>query len=172
MFRSKSPLLPRSHPQNHESLGNLLAFPRSAKIPASLAPTSLHPSATTSPLDTPDRPQPQSPQWFAHSFRHTGGVPLLCSIFGFPILTVAPTKLSVSLLFTALTRCVTPNPFVCHSYTRHRGVGYTPRTPVYFSSGSLSKDIFRPVPRPVARDLWATSPCVTLPRPGVPRGAA
>lgn len=172
MIRSKSPLLPRSHPQSYESLGNPVAFPRSAETPGPLAPTSLHPSVTAPPLDTPDLPQPQSSQWLAHSFRHIGGVPLLCSIFALPISTIALCKLPVSPLLGALTRRVKPNPFVCHSYRKHLGVGYTPCRPIYFAPPNSSKEIFLPIHRPVARGQLATKPSLSLPGPGVPRGAA
>ncbi len=172
MIRSKSALLPRSHPQTYEFPGNPVAFPRSAETPGSLAPTSLHPSVTTPPLDTPDLPQPQSPQWFAHSFRYIGGVPLLCSIFEFPILTIALSKLSVSRLFAILIRKIMLNFFVCHSYKKRPGVGYSCGSRIYVPPPHLSRETFPSVRRTVAREPSAAKPCLSLPRPGVPRGAA
>jgi hypothetical protein len=171
MIRPRFPFSPGSRPQTHDSPSLPVAFLRSPQTPRPLAAAVLHPSVTNTPPDTRDRPQPQSSQWLAHSFRHIGGVPLPCSIFGLPISTFTHSKLPVSRALAALGRRVMHNSLVCRTYTKHRGVGYPRRTRICFSHPSFSLEIFSPIHRPVARGQWASKPSVSLPEPSVPRGA-
>jgi hypothetical protein len=171
MIRPRFPFSPGSRPQTHDSPSLPVAFLRSPQTPRPLAAAVLHPSVTNTLPDTPDRPQSQSSQWLAHSFRHIGGVPFPCSIFPFPISTFTHSKLPVIPAFAALGRRVKPNPCVCHSYRKHPGVGYPRCTRIYLSPPSFSLEIFSPIHRPVGRGQWAAKPSVSLPEPGVPRGA-
>jgi len=131
-------------------------FPR---IPGFLILISLRPYFITSSTATQDRPQPKPPQSLAHTSRCIGGVPLATSSFDFPIShfvfsTASASPLAAILTDTSqlhenkttlspasatLTRTVKHKSFVCHSYKKHRGVGY----PSIADPPSLSSRRFR-----------------------------
>jgi hypothetical protein len=141
MVVSQSPFPPSSSPQSLESSSLPLD---SLRVPGSPFVTSLHPYLIPSSSTTQDLPQPLSPHSLAHTFHHTGGFHTSTASFEFPISnfvfsTASATPLSATLTdtpqfhenkatlspaFATLTRRVKPNSFVCHSYRKHRGVGY------------------------------------------------
>jgi hypothetical protein len=141
MVVSQSPFPPSSSPQSLESSSLPLDSLRVLGSPIAI---SLHPFLIPASSTTQDLPQPLSPHSLAHTFHHTRRVPTSTSSFDFPIsnfafstasasplsatLTDTPqlheSKTTLSLAFATLTRLVKPNSFVCHSYKKHRGVGY------------------------------------------------
>ena len=143
MIRSKSPFPLRFPPQAPDSPSCPSAFSHLSKRSRPLADTFPRPYFIASSLVTQDRPQPQSSQPLAHTFRHTGGVPPGTPIFEFPFsrfvratssasplfATLAKSsqllenKTTLSPAFATLTRLVNHNPFVCHSCRKHPGVG-------------------------------------------------
>jgi hypothetical protein len=157
MVSSQSPFPHLSRPQSLESSSLPPIFPR---VPSSPLVTSLRPYLIPSSTATQDRPQSQPPQSLAHTFHRTGVVPPSTSSFEFPIsnfvfstasasplsatLTNNPqlheNKATLSSAFATLTRRVKPNSFVCHSYKKHRGVGY----PSLADPASLRSRCFAP----------------------------
>ena len=141
MVVSQSSFLPLSRPQTPDSPS---LPPNLHRLPGSPFVTSLRPYLIPSSSTTQDRPQPLSRHSLAHTFHHTGGVPASTPIFKFPIsnfvfstpsasplfatltdtLQLHENKTTLSPVFATLTRHVKPNSFVCHSYKKHRGVGY------------------------------------------------
>ena len=141
MVVSKSSFPPSSSPQSLESSSLPLD---SLRVPGSPIATPLHPYFIPSSAATQDLPQPLSPHSLAHTFHFTGGVLTSTPIFEFPIsnfgfstasasplsatLTDNPqldeNKTTLSLAFATLTGRVKHKSFVCHSYKKHRGVGY------------------------------------------------
>jgi len=141
MVASQSSSLPLSRTQSLDSSSLPPSFPR---VLSFRFVTSLHSYFITSFSATQDRPQPQLPQSLAHTSRRIGGVPTCTPSFEFPIshfvlstplaspvfatLTdhaqLDENKATLSPAFATLTGHVTLNPFVCHSYEKHRGVGY------------------------------------------------
>jgi hypothetical protein len=156
MVSSQSPFPHLSRPQSLESSSLPPIF---ARVPGSPLVTSLRPYLIPSSTATQDRPQSQPPQSLAHTFHRTGVVPPSTSSFEFPIsnfvfstasasplsATLADNpqlhenKATLSLAFATLTRRVKPKSFVCHSYKKHRGVGY----PSLADPASLSSRRFR-----------------------------
>jgi len=190
MIRPKFSFLSRSGPQTLDSPSLPAATLRSPKTRCLTSITSLHCSLITSSLDTPCRPQPQSPQSLAHTFRRLWGVHRLNTILAFPISSFAPSKMFASLLFltltkpsqfhesdttlspafATLTRPVKHKPCVCHSHRKHPGVGYRRSTRVLVPSHSFSSETFPRLRRTLPREQPATRPCPTLHRLAVPRG--
>jgi hypothetical protein len=141
MVASKSSFLLSFGGQTPDSPSLSLNFPR---VPGFRFLISLRPYFITSSTATQDRSQPQSPQSLAHTFHRIEGVPPCSPTFEFPISnfvfsTTPATPLSATLTdtlqlhenktilspaFATLTRFVKHKSFVCHSYKKHRGVGY------------------------------------------------
>jgi len=141
MVVSQSSFLPLSRPQTPDSPSLPPIF---HCFPGSPFVTSLRPYLITSSAATQGRPQPLSRHSVAHTFHHTRSVPPSASNFDFPIsnfvfspasatplsatLTDTPqlheNKATLSPAFATLTGRVKHKSFVCHSYKKHRGVGY------------------------------------------------
>jgi|SRR5580704_15389623 hypothetical protein len=141
MVVAQSPFPPRSRPQSLESSS---LPPNFHCLPGSPFVTSLHPYFIPSSAATQHHLQPLFTHSLAHTFHCTGGVLTSTPIFEFPISnfvfsTASATPLSVTLTdtpqlhenkttlspaFATLTHRVKPKSFVCHSYRKHRGVGY------------------------------------------------
>jgi hypothetical protein len=190
MIRSKSPFLPGTRPQTHDSPSLPAIFLRSSNNARPSIVLSLHRSLITSSLYTPCRPQAHSSQSLAHTFHHLWGVHYVRTIVALPTSRFASTKISVSLLFASLTqstqldqnkttlspavstltRHVKLNPFVCHSYRKHPGVGYAHRTRFCVPPPHFSPETFPPLRRTLPRQQSAVKPCLALDGPGVPRG--
>jgi hypothetical protein len=66
--------------------------------------------------------------------------------------------------------------FACHSYRKHRGVGYPLRANIFFSNlkafrlATLLPGTFPRIPRILSKERSATKPCVSVRRAAVPRG--
>jgi hypothetical protein len=152
MVASKSSFLLSLAGQTPDSPSLPLNFPY---VPGFRFLISLRPYFITSSTATQDRSQPQFPQSLAHTFRHIPGAPPCTPSFDFPIsyfvfstasasplsATLTGTsqlhenKVTLSLAFATLTRRVKLKSFVCHSYKKHRGVGYPSiADPASFSS--------------------------------------
>ena|ERR1700730_10209336 len=178
MVVSQSSFPPLSRPQTPDSPS---LPPNFHRLPGSPFVISLHPYFITSSAATQDRPQPPSPHSLAHTFHHTRGVLPCTSSFDFPISnfvfsTASATPLSVTLTdtpqlhenkatlspaFATLTGRVKHKSFVCHSYKKHRGVGYP----------SILKQ-FPFVPRLLCKNRSANTPDMRPGSPHSPRGDA
>ena len=178
MVVSQSSFPPLSRPQTPDSPSLPPDFHR---LPGSPFVTSLHPYFITSSATTQGRPQPLSRHSVAHTFHHTRSVRPSASNFDFPIsnfvfspapatrlsatLTDTPqlheNKATLSLAFATLTRRVKHKSFVCHSYKKHRGVGYP----------SILKQ-FPFAPRLLCKNRSANPPDIRPGSPHSPRGDA
>jgi hypothetical protein len=121
MVVSQSSFPPHSRPQTPDSPS---LPPNLHRLPGSPFVTSLHPYFIPSSAATQHHLQPLSTHSLAHTFHYTGGVLTSTPIFEFPISHFVFSTASATPAFATLTGRVKHKSFVCHSYKKHRGVGY------------------------------------------------
>jgi hypothetical protein len=196
MVASKYPFLLCSSPQSPDSspLPTVFYSAFSLRYVSSLRPYFVIP-----PSGTQDRPQSQSIQTLAHTFRHArGGLPA-GPIFEFRFSSFIPSTIWESSLLVTLASRVKHKSFISNVYKKHRGVGYsrlpiarashparlwlhaqTPAIPflswVYFitrgypGGGGLKQ--FSTTPRLLCKNRSAHAPDIRPGSPHLPRGVA